>query len=821
MTTSRSYLALLSGYGGPVWALLALLAAPAQSALQITQFNPAQPGRRVEFQIQGVPAVSNPFDPEVIRVDGICTLPSGASLAIPAFWHQGFTRQLSGNSESLSASGAPEWRWRYTPPATGVYGLAVKVFTNGQPWGATATAQFTALAFPGPPALASGPVRLAASRQYFEAGDGQPLRLIGGNYCWPGSRGTYDYDQWFPALRAAGGNYARLWMCPWFFGIETAARSLGNYQLDRAWQLDYVLNLAEQNGIYLELCLDYHGMFAVAPDYWGGNNYWPANPYCITNGGPCLNPNAFFTNRTAQATYQKRLRYLVARYGASPSLMAWQFFNEIDNVYPLLNASDVAAWHATMGAWLRANDPFGHLLTTSFTSAEARPEIWSLPQLDYVCAHSYGATAPAAAFAATTQSLRQKYGKPVLVDEFGISWQGWNRPADPFLRGFRQGLWGGALGGSAGTAMSWWWENIHSENAYSACAALGAILNRTGWGRGAWTNLAFHGSATPPTTVGEAQAGAPFAVTLPLDSGWGARLAGQLAVPSADAAGYAPGVLNSFVHGSAHSDLRIPFRLSAWLTNNARLVLHLNSVSANPILVVRADGAELYRTNLPNRDGGYAVNNEYNVDLSVNLPPGRRLVEIANSGSDWFYLDWVRLEQVLPAAYTNHWQPPPQPIGLRGPRESLLYIVAPGAAFPAGATNSTLPAHTGQTVTLTNWPPGEYYAEWHDPASGRFAGFTQATTTNQGLRLPLPAFSEDLAGVLYPPPALRLPAPADPGPFRLQLEAETGGFYLIENSPDLAHWNLFRAVTNSLGSVVIEDPGRATNSRAFFRARRN
>lgn len=75
--------------------------------------------------------------------------------------------------------------------------------------------------------------------------------------------------------------------------------------------------------------------------------------------------------------------------------------------------------------------------------------------------------------------------------------------------------------------------------------------------------------------------------------------------------------------------------------------------------------------------------------------------------------------------------------------------------------------------------------------------------------------------MLYPPPALRLPAPADPGPFRLQLEAETGGFYLIENSPDLAHWNLFRAVTNSLGSVVIEDPGRATNSRAFFRARRN
>ncbi len=290
--------------------------------------------------------------------------------------------------------------------------------------------------------------------------------MTGENVCWHGARGTYDYDDWFCAMQAAGENYARLWMCPWAFGVETDANSLNRYRLDRAWQLDYVLQLAEQRGIYLELCLDYHGMFAVEPDYWGGNNYWPQNPYCITNGGPCATPNAFFTNTTAKTIYQKRLRYLVARYGYSPNLLAWQFFNEIDNVYSLLSADDVAAWHGVMGNWMRTNDPFGHLLTTSFTYAEPHPEMWSLPQMDYVCAHSYGPARPAATLSTTAQDLRQKYGKPVLIDEYGTSWQGWNRAADPYLRGFRQGIWGGALGGSAGTAMSWWWENIHSENAY-------------------------------------------------------------------------------------------------------------------------------------------------------------------------------------------------------------------------------------------------------------------------------------------------------------------------------------------------------------------
>jgi hypothetical protein len=797
---------------------LAGLVAGAQAAPQIIQLNSAHLWQRLEFSITNVPSATNPFDPDCIRLDAAFTLPSGKTMNVPGFWFQDYQRGMSGGYEVLSQRGLPEWRLRFTPPESDSYSMALTIRTNGQLYGSAVVTNFTVATAVAPPG--SGYVRIAGSQQYFETGDGQALRLIGENVCWHGGRGTYDYDDWFPAMQSAGENYARLWMCPWAFGIETDANSLTHYRLDQAWRLDYVFQLAEQRGIYLLLCLDYHGMFEVTPDYWGGNNFWGSNPYCVTNGGPCLDQNGFFTNATARTVYQKRLRYLTARYGCSPKLLAWQFFNEIDNVYAYLVPNDVAAWHGVMGGWLHTNDPFCHLVTTSLTGSSDRPELWTVPQLDFAAYHSYSEPGPAARLNAVAQSFLPRYGKPVLIDEFGTDWRGWGRTNDPHLRGFRQGLWGGALGGSAGTSMPWYWENIHSENVYPFYSALGTILNRTGWGRGAWTNINFQTAGSPPVMVGDLiPGGQPFNAVLPLSGVWAGMPSGELALPNSTAAGYSAAALNSFFHGIWHSDLKVPFRLNAWLTNGARIVLHLNSVSEGSILVVLADGAEMFRTNLPNLDGTYNVNNEYNLDIPVGLPAGRRLITVTNAGNDWFYLDWVRLEGVLPSTYIGGWKPSPDAIGLRGPRESLLYVVAPGASFPGGATDAVLPLQHGNTVTLANWPAGRFYAEWYDPATGTNAGYSQACATNGSLVLPLPDFREDLAGIVYPPPVLTAAGIDGAGSFRFNFDSETGGRYLIEQSADLAVWTAFLTITNSQGTLLLADESAKMNARAFFRAK--
>ena len=499
--------------------------------------------------------------------------------------------------------------------------------------------------------------------------------------------------------------------------------------------------------------------------------------------------------------------------------MAWEFMNEIDNDYSILNSNDVAAWHGTMGGWLHTNDVFGHLVTTSLTGGSDRPEIWSLPQLDYANYHSYGEASPAQRLGTVAQTFLQEYRKPVLIEEFGTSSLDWNRTNDLFLRGFRQGLWGGALGGSVGTAMSWWWQNIDSEDDYPVLSALGAILNRTGWGRGTWTNIAFQSAGAPPVTVGNPlPGGQPVNVQLPLTSAWGVMTPGRLAVPGPQAAFYSALALDSFVHGIWHADLKTPFQLSAWLTNNASLIMHLNSVSDGSIMAVLVDGATIFSTNLPNLDGGYAVDEEYNLDIPVSLPSGYHLITITNAGNDWFYLDWVQLNQVLPSTYAGNWQPSPSPIGLSGPHESLVYVVAPNVSFPANATTAALPVQHAQTLTLSNWPAGRFYAEWYDPATAASIGLTQADTAGNNLVITMPDFTEDLVAIVYPQPRLTPVSFSATNGFQFRLDSETGGRYVIQKSANLVSWVPFLSLTNTTGTWFLADPSGDTNVRSFFRA---
>lgn len=792
----------------------------AQSPIVVEPLGSHHAWQRAEFRVTGVPAVTNPFDPEVIQVDATITTPGAKSFVVPAFWYQPYQRALNGGREGLTQAGAAHWRVRFCPQETGVHTITVAARTNGALHATSPSADFTVTPATNPLPI-SGFARVAPQKQYLETSRGDAIRLVGHNVCWHHDRGTFDYDDWFGGMANAGENFARLWMWPHAFGLETDKTSLNRYRLDRAWQLDYVLDLAERKGIYILLCLDYHGMFEQKPDYWGGNNYWVSHPYNATNGGPALNQNAFFTHAQAQKLYQKRLRYLVARYGYSPSLLAWEFFNEIDNVYSYLTPADVASWHRTMAQWLRANDPFGHMVTTSLTGNSDRQEIWQIPELDFSAYHSYNEPQPAARLAAVAQSFLSRYKKPVMIGEFGIDWRGWNRTNDPYLRGFRQGLWGGAVGGSLGSTMSWWWENIHSENAYSLYTGMTNILGRTAWGRGAWTNVSFLTSGPPPAQLADPIAGGePFKVTLAPGGGWGAKPSGRLAVANPAAAGFAAANLNSFFHGTGHPELKVPFRLEAWLTNDARLVLHLNSVSSGAILQVRANGTELFRTNLPNLDGGYNVNNEYNLDLAVSLPPGKRLIEISNPGGDWYYLDWVRLEGVLPAAYQGNWQPSPDAIGLSSANEALIYVIAPGVAFPASATNSLLPRQENKTVILTNFPPGPYVVDWFMPTNGAHLRTDKATAKDGALTLEMPPFYEDLVGRVTAPPKLSALGPDSTGAFMFELHSAVNERFAIETSPDLSAWSELLRATNAAGRMTFMSPGPATNPAAFFRARR-
>lgn len=736
-------------------AIAAALSLPAHAveSAQVTPLHPSSQWQRAEFRITGAPTAANNFDPDVIRLDASFISPSGATSAVPAFWYQDFTHTLVAGAEVLTASGAPGWRLRFTPTEAGEYRVALSAALNGASPSVIATSRFTVTALPGP--AARGWVRVASDRRYFETTDGQALRLIGENVCWPRAGGTFDYEQWFTRMQQSRQNFARLWLAPWWAGLEHTPGTLTNYRLDGAWQLDRVFDLAEARGLYLLLCLDHHGMYMATDQAWGGsNNFWPRNPYARENGGPCASPNEFFTLPAARKIYQKRLRYLVARYGASPQLLAWQFFNEIDNSYiPRSNlvGADVASWHRAMARWLRAHDPYGHLITTSLTGGSDRPEIWQLPEMDFSMYHSYSDPAPGRTVARLAEDFIQRYHKPVMIGEFGVSASNWARPLDPHLRGFRQALWAGALGGSVGTSMSWWWEDIHDDRAYALYSALHDVLHRAGWDQGAWTPLASSSPGLPPTDLGEPLPDtAPFNASLALNTFRRILLSSDAAIATPLSAERSSEFLSNFLRGSRTPDQQRPLAVTAWFADSARLVVRVDSVASEAELVVTIDGVAARREKLGAPEPTDGANRKIDREFSIAVPSGKHRVLIANVGPDWAVLDSVRLERVRPSAYAGGWTHHPEVVGLRQNNKAVLYTYSPWMVFPAGQHRYDGPLLSHETITLHDWPAGEFNAEWHDPRTGRILGTTSASTRGGELPLAAPDFSDDLAAIVTP-----------------------------------------------------------------------
>src|ERR1035437_6592510 len=393
---------------------------------------------RVEIEVNGVPAAANPFDPESITLDLEALAPSGKSLHVPGFYHSEFDRKVEGKSEVLTPRGEGGWRLRWLPLEAGRHTLVVTAIVGGKPAGEGRTVIQVAAGkrhglarvepegkryfclSDGTPLFLNGLCAcwhgkrgtadyddwleayqkaginyIRIWKRYFCLSDGTPLFLNGLCACWHGKRGTADYDDWLEAYQKAGINYIRIWMWPQAFGIEWDRGDKLHYRQDNAWRLDRVLAEAERRGIFVMLCLDYHGIFEVKPDFWGGNNFWTRHPYNATNGGPCQTQNEFFTSDEAKKLYEKRLRYVVARWGAFPNILAWEFFNEIDNEYAYLKHSDVVAWHRDMGRRLRAIDPFCHLISSSFTGGSERADLFALPEMDFAQYHSYNEKPPA------------------------------------------------------------------------------------------------------------------------------------------------------------------------------------------------------------------------------------------------------------------------------------------------------------------------------------------------------------------------------------------------------------------------------------------
>lgn len=429
----------------------------------------------------------NPYDPEDIDLAAEFISPSEKKYAIPGFFYQYYKRAVENGQELLTAEGSPAWKIRFTPAEKGTWKYKIRIKDRT---GEIVSQEAT---FECQPSREHGFVRISAENPlYFEFDDKTSYFAIGMNVCWydkPNKRGTIDYDNWYKKMSENGMDFSRLWAsASWGFALEWNDTGLGNYtkRLDRAWQLDYVIDLSETLGIYNMLCFLNHGPFSNT-----ANSEWANNPYNKANGGPCEKPSDFLVNANAKKYFKRQLRYIVARWGYSPYIACWEWWNEVDHTD--FNLNELAPWIREMNGYLDSLDPYNRPRSISFAK-KSGDEFFSMPEITFTQKHRYAIGQWASVVAYDSRKMTKKYNKPFIMSEFGHSWRNGQDcvSADPEGIHLHNAIWSSAVSGSAGTAMIWWWDSyVDPQDLYHHYKALARFVENERWTSGNFKEVDF------------------------------------------------------------------------------------------------------------------------------------------------------------------------------------------------------------------------------------------------------------------------------------------------------------------------------------------
>ncbi|CAM3593917.1 cellulase family glycosylhydrolase [Corallococcus sp. ZKHCc1 1396] len=318
------------------------------------------------------------------------------------------------------------FRVRFTPQEVGEYGYRIHA-DGGQGAREVASGRFVSR-----PSTRRGFVRRSTvSAHHLAWEDGTPFLPLGENrfnvYDPTWNHGQQSAPDYIAGMAARGMNTLRIFI---FTDCEREEPAPGPqpgcleprpgvFDAQVAARYDAIFAAAEQHGLQVVLTL-----FAVG--FTPGETWksWEDNPYSTARGGPAAMPDDFF-DRPELA--ERRLRYVLARYGASPSLLAVDLLNEPEwdgNV----GEATWRPWAERLATTWHAEDPYGHLVTVGSVGlhwnvdGDERPW-YASPRNDLLQWHLYGEDfyQVHALAAELTRKVAETWGydKPILCGEFG------------------------------------------------------------------------------------------------------------------------------------------------------------------------------------------------------------------------------------------------------------------------------------------------------------------------------------------------------------------------------------------------------------------
>lgn len=631
----------------------------------------------MEFRFNPGRLTGDLFDIATNDVRAVLVGPGGLRRLLPAF-----------------SIGGGQFAVRHTPERSGLWRVA-EVRVNGKRPG---------IRLPPPQRATVDPGRLRFVRRHprlatrFADDTGKLLWPIGHNTAWSTDTPKALVAQ-LRTMAENGLDWTRIWMCHWDGkNLDWPANPrTGGVSEAAARKWDDIVDACEGLGIRFQMVLQHHGQVSTRT-----NPNWDDNPWNQKNGGFLKTPGEFFTHPEALRRTRNKLRYIVARWGYSPAVFAWELFNEVEWVDAIVakQFDAVAGWHRTMAEFLRAHDPWRHLVTTS--SDRGIPGLYDA--MDFVQPHAYPPDAVAAVY-----GIRPT-GRPEFYGEIGPGTFPLDKEDGRFLE---PALWAGIATQESAAPQYWTWDTIEKNRLYPYFRSASGFVRASGMAL--WEGLAPVEMTVATQVAGKVESGP--------GRGWGESARTRFPIRRD---GTIEGIaeMPGYLQGDAHREMFGKAEFLVELERPAVLRIRLKQVSkAGARLDVSVDGKLVAQRVW----AAGPMDRPVDDTVDVELAPGKRVVDVRNLGADWVVLGQFELEPFGSAL---------RAMGRSNGSRGVVWVAKTIAGDSA----------VDGVLGIPGLRPGRYRATFWDIAKGRPSGVRDFTVPAGGMaKVTLPAVAKGLA----------------------------------------------------------------------------
>ncbi|HUG11576.1 MAG TPA: DUF5060 domain-containing protein [Opitutaceae bacterium] len=661
----------------------------------------------VEFAFRPPTSEGNPFAREI---SAEVVTPSGKTLRLPAFYRGDGTFAIRARATEVGdyRLGAVSETNDSGKPASleaQPVGKDTVAITAGQPMHQVAVAP-------------------KVSPPKFVLSDGEAFHPIGANLAWPreGAPAPY-YKRSLKKWRDENLNWMRIWMSHWGgLNLDWLAkehgRSPGIGALDNsvASSWDEIVADAEDAGVYFQWVLQHHGQYSSRV-----NSNWDENPWNKANPGGFLEkPADFFTDPKAIELTKQKYRYIVARWGYSPAIMAWELFNEVHWADPInidKNDATVAAWHSTMAAAIREFDAYDHLITTSTENLGS--SIYR--EMDYFQPHLYPSNILAAV--RTFEPEPSALDRPVFYGEVGDDHQALSDAQKKSGVSIVTPIWASLMGSGRYASQPWLgWDLLERDR----LGELGAVAHFAHA-----TRIGTRENLEPFSAIVESNAKVP----LVLDGGqaWQRHPAPSFELPLDGTMplelAYVP---RNYLTRDSHKLESFPARGTYTIDAPRDLAMRAT------ITAVGANGGGSLRISGNGRtlaERSWQAGDKFPDEIAFNVPAGRQTLVVENSANT----DWVEVLKIDLGVETSALAS----VGKRGESFIACWLWNREGVFTIDA-----PEPVEGTLVIDDVAAGTWSVTWWDTFHGKPAPPSTIEHAGGKLRLPTPPISRHSAVVI-------------------------------------------------------------------------